>query len=158
MHPKSDSNPVWSADGSKLYFQSDRNNGDTDVWFAWLREADALKSKEDHEQGMYFETDTKDSGKKKKDVVSPIQIDTDRIYERLVQVTRDSGSESVAGTDEKGEYVYFSAENTTNGQRDLFKVKWNGEDRQLVTKNGANPAGTTMADGGKYLYYISRGR
>ena len=37
MHPKADYNPVWSADGSKLAFSSDRSNGDHDIWFLWLK-------------------------------------------------------------------------------------------------------------------------
>ena len=40
MHPRSDSNPVWSPDGSKLGFESIRNNGDSDLWFAWLKKED----------------------------------------------------------------------------------------------------------------------
>ena len=40
MHPRTDRNPVWSADGSKLGFISERNNLSSDVWFAWLRKED----------------------------------------------------------------------------------------------------------------------
>ena len=37
LHPRGDSNPTWSKDGSKLGFISTRNNGDSDVWFVWLK-------------------------------------------------------------------------------------------------------------------------
>jgi Tol biopolymer transport system component len=47
MHPKYDVNPVWSPDGSKLGFSSMRNNGDFDIWFAWLNEDDWQRSKEE---------------------------------------------------------------------------------------------------------------
>lgn len=165
MHPKNDNNPVWSQDGSKLIFQSSRNNGDPDIWFAWLRKADALKAEEDHTEGMYFEpkTDTEKGGKKadkgdKSSAVKAIEIDTDRIYERLVQVTRDPGAESIAGTDASGDLFFFSAINVANGDRDLYKVKWNGEDREQVTRSGVNPSNMMITDGGASLYYTSRGR
>lgn len=162
MHPKNDNNPVWSQDGSKLIFQSSRNNGDPDIWFAWLRKADALKAEEDHLEGMYFEPKESKPAKNGKDnspeSVKPIDVDLDRIYDRLVQVTRDPGAESIAGSDAAGEFLFFSAVNMSNGDRDLYKVKWNGEDREQITRTGVNPSNMMMVNGGNSLYYTSRGR
>jgi len=159
MHPKRDSSPRWSADGTKLFFQSDRNNSDTDIWFAWLTEMDWLKSSEDHKDGYYSEEEPSKADKKKDDASEkPLQIDTNKIHDRLVQLTSNPGTESIGGTDDKGEFVYFVAEGTNRSGRDLYKIKWNGEDFEAVTKNGQNPYGIQMADGGKYLYYITRGR
>jgi C-terminal processing protease CtpA/Prc len=158
MHPKRDSSPRWSADGTKLFFQSDRNNGDTDIWFAWLTEMDWLKANQDHEDGYYSEEKPSKSDKKKEKTDKSIQIDTYKIHDRLVQITSNPGTESIGGTDDKGEFVYFIAEGTNRSGRDLYKIKWNGEDFEAVTKNGQNPYGIQMADDGKYLYYISRGR
>lgn len=158
MHPKRDSSPRWSADGTKLFFQSDRNNGDTDIWFAWLTEMDWLKSSQDHKDGYYSEKEPEKASKKKDKTVKELVIDTDNIHDRLVQLTSNPGTESIGGTDDKGEFVYFTAEGTNKSGRDLYKIKWNGEDFEAVTKNGQNPYGIQMADGGTYLYYISRGR
>lgn len=40
MHPRGDVNPVWSPDGKKLGFISNRNNNNNDVWFVWLNKKD----------------------------------------------------------------------------------------------------------------------
>ncbi|WP_445736763.1 hypothetical protein [Mariniflexile sp.] len=47
MHPKADRSPIWSADGKKLVFTSNRNNGDYDVWFTWLNKSDWEKTPQD---------------------------------------------------------------------------------------------------------------
>lgn len=158
MHPKRDSTPRWSADGTKLFFQSDRNNGDTDIWFAWLTEKDWLKASQDHKEGYYAQEEPSKADKKKEKADKTTLIDTNKIHDRLVQLTSNPGTESIGGTDAKGEFVYFIAEGTNRRGRDLYKIKWNGEDFEAVTKNGQNPYAIQMADGGNYLYYISRGR
>ncbi len=59
MHPRGDSNPFWSADGSKLGFLSSRSgqnaitgglNFTRDVWFAWLKKDDWEKTKSDWDE------------------------------------------------------------------------------------------------------------
>jgi len=40
MHPRGDYSPVWSMNGKKLGFISNRNNGDDDIWFVWLTKKD----------------------------------------------------------------------------------------------------------------------
>ena len=50
MHPKSDSNAIWSEDGSKIVFSSNRNNGDHDIWFVWLQKKDWEKTKQDWDE------------------------------------------------------------------------------------------------------------
>ena len=64
MHPKRDANPVWSQDGSKLGFSSARNNGDSDVWFVWLKKEDWQKTKEDWDE----EDDGEKEDKKKEEI------------------------------------------------------------------------------------------
>lgn len=157
MHPKGDGSPVWSQDGTKLFFESDRNNGDRDIWFAWLTKKDWLKADADHVDGYYFDSDKKDEKKKDKKSVE-VHIDVEGIHNRLVQLTSEPGTERIGGTDNKGEFVYFTATSSTGNGSDLYKIKWNGEDREAVTKNGTNPYAITTADLGNYMYYISRGR
>jgi len=143
MHPKGDYNPVWSKDGSKLGFVSSRNNGDNDIWFAWLKKEDWEKSsaqwqrreKEGDDRKLKKEKKDKDKDEKE-DKVEDIVIDFDKIYLRLQQVTRYTGGESDFTFDEKGEHIYY-----TNGgvsrknydiDRSLFKIKWDGSDQTEI--------------------------
>ena len=116
LHPRSDSSPKWSQDGSKLGFLSTRNNGDTDVWFVWLKKEDWEKTKQDwDESDEDEEKPKKDKGKKddkKKDKkVKAVQIDFEDIHERIEQVTRLAGNENNLMVSKDGETFYFS----TNG-------------------------------------------
>ena len=74
MHPRNDINPVWSPDGKKLAFLSNRNDINYDVWMVWLQKEDWEKSRIDHEEGDYYKKedekkakgDKKDAAKKPK--------------------------------------------------------------------------------------------
>ena len=81
MHPGFDSSPVWSRDGSKLGFLSQRNNGDADVWFAWLKKPDWEKSDEqwerERQQKDDKEKEKKEAGKKKNDEPKEVSEETD---------------------------------------------------------------------------------
>jgi len=105
MHPKADRNPIWSDDGTKIGFTSNRSNSDFDVWFVWLQKENWEKTPLDWKETTFEkpEKDPKIKGKKgekedaKENEVKPILIDLDKIYERQVQVTRYSGGEFLDG-------------------------------------------------------------
>jgi C-terminal processing protease CtpA/Prc/tricorn protease-like protein len=152
MHPRNDLSPVWSADGSKLGFTSVRNNGDSDVWFAWLKEEDWQRTSSDWDD---YEADDD------ADVDSTFYIDVEGIHERLTQVTRLPGNEYNLMISKDGEHFYFS---TNGGGRQGFpgssmfkKVKWNGEDEKTILKDG-RVGNLTLDSKGKNIYYTSRGQ
>ncbi|MEM6397850.1 MAG: S41 family peptidase [Bacteroidota bacterium] len=168
LHPRGDNSPVWSADGSKLGFLSTRNNGDSDVWFVWLKKSDWEKTQRDWEEDD--EEDDKPKKDKKKDGedeeeedddgVEPIQIDFEDIHERLTQVTRLAGNERNLEISKDGEFFFF----TTNGggrqgvpgDPELMKVKWDGKDmKSLMPK--ARVYGLQFDNKGKFLYAIQSG-
>ncbi|TKS57494.1 S41 family peptidase [Mesohalobacter halotolerans] len=169
MHPKGDYNPVWSKNGSKLGFVSERNNGDNDIWFAWLKKEDWGKSKAEWTRREKEKDDKNKSKPKKKgdendeekqEETKDIVIDFDKIYQRLEQVTRFTGGESDFTFDAKGEHIYY-----TNGgvsrknydiDRRLFKIKWDGSDKKEI-KGGSNTYGLQKYPLKTKIYFMSRG-
>ena len=179
MHPKGDYNPVWSPDGSKLGFVSMRNNGDNDIWFAWLKESDWQKSKEEWKRDEFDDTpkskvakankpdakkSDKDDAEKSDDKKAEpkevaLQIDLDGIYKRLEQVTRFAGNESAFTFDKKGENIFYAiggaGRQNFKMDRDLYKIKWNGEDNKLVLKGNKRPRSLSLSKDGKSVYALT---
>jgi C-terminal processing protease CtpA/Prc/tricorn protease-like protein len=162
MHPRNDSNPFWSPDGSKLGFISARNNRNNDVWFVWLKKEDWERTTQDwDEKEPVKETpadkkDDKDS-KKSEPKIKPVQIDFDKIYERVVQVTNFAGDEANVIISKDGETFYYTASSSTAKGRDLYSIKWNGKELKELTKGGSNPGGLYIDKENKYLYYVKTG-
>ena len=155
MHPKRDANPVWSKDGSKLAFSSSRNNGDSDVWFVWLKKEDWQKTKEDWAEED--DSDDKEEDKEKNKVITPVKIDLDNIYKRQVQVTSYAGGEFVDGFSKDGKTIYYRTGNGSRGngefESDLFKIKWNGKDKKSLTDGDVKPRNIVVDKDSKYIYF-----
>ena len=152
MHPRGDRSPFWSPDGSKLGFLSARNNSDYDLWFAWLNRDDWLKTKEDLEEGLYYD--------KEKDTTKPtenVDIDLDNIYMRLEQVTSLAGNESRVLIGKKGEKFYFTAGSPSASGYDLFSIKYDGSEIKQITKGGTRPRDLQWGPDYKKIYYNKSG-
>jgi Tol biopolymer transport system component len=162
MHPKGDYSPAWSPDGKKLAFASERNSQNYDVWMAWLTKENWDKTRQDREEGLYFDdsSEKSDSEEKEKDEdkkeTPEVTIDTDEIYNRLVQLTNGSGNEESPVFDSKSEQIYFVSSSLTDDESELYKIGIDGDDLEQVTSNGASPRGLTLGGNDK-LYYISNG-
>lgn len=163
MHPKGDYSPVWSPDGSKLGFSSMRNNGDYDIWFAWLKESDWQRSQEEWKRDEFVEEtadakESEDGSDAAEEAVEPMQIDLDGIYKRLVQVTRFAGNESGLAFDKEGEHVYYTiggaGRQNFEMDQDLFKIKWNGEDKEHIIKGDQSPRSLSLSTDGKSLFAL----
>lgn len=160
LHPRRDYNPVWSQDGSKLAFLSDRNNGDADVWFVWLKAADWEKTRRDWE-----DTDEPESGKKDKkgdkDQVATVQIDFEDIHERLAQVSNLPGNESDLMISHDGETFYYSINGGGRqgqaGKQAFLSTKWDGTETKTIFDDKSMYDLSWDPDG-KMLYYLERGR
>ncbi len=155
MHPKGDFEPFWTPDGSKLLFTSERNNGDFDIWFAWLNKADWEKSKSDWEESE--DEPTKKKKKKNGKKVAPIKIDLENIHRRLVQVTSLAGDERMPVSSADGKTIYFTSKTPTAKGRDLFKVKWDGTKMEIVTKGGKSPKQLQLTADGKTIFMNVKG-
>jgi tricorn protease len=148
-HPRPDTDPVWSPDGSKIGFLSNRNNGDDDVWFAWLNERDWQRTELDWEKS------------EKKEVVSPedtsgvnVDIDFEGLYKRLQQVTSMPGDESNLAISKDGQTFYFVAD---NADEDLYKANWAGDDITALTDRGVNPYSVRLNPAMNALYMMQSG-
>lgn len=157
MHPRNDSQPYWSADGSKLGFISARNNRSNDVWFVWLKKEDWEKSKQDWEEFSEEKEEKAGEKDKKESKNKVVKIDFDNIHERVVQVTSFPGDESNLTISKDGETFFYTAVSSTAKGRDLYSIKWNGKDLKELTKGGLNPTAVSIDREGKFLYYLKTG-
>lgn len=135
MHPRSDFGARWSADGSKLGFLSNRNNGDTDVWFAWLKKEDWEKTKRDWEEEEARKEEEKNA-KDSTDAPVNVEVDLEDIHERLQQVTRLPGNEHNLAIARDGETFYFSTNGGGwtggDGKNGFFSIQWDGEELEPI--------------------------
>ena len=159
MHPRTDSRPFWSADGSKLGFISGRSSSrSNDVWFVWLKKEDWEKETQDWQER---DTPAADAAPAKpgsdKKAPKPVKIDFDKIHERIVQVSSFPGDESDLIISKDGETFYYTTTTSNAKGRDLYSIKWDGKDLKEITKGGTNPSNVTMDRDGKYLYYTRMG-
>lgn len=153
MHPKQDYGPIWSNDGKKLMFSSNRNNSDYDVWFTWLNKADWEKTPEDwKEEDKEADKSKNKNGKdkssngnqEKKEEIKDVIIDFEAIHERQIQVTSFTGGEFAQAFSKDGKTIYYTTGNGTRGdadtESDLFKISWDGKDRKAITKANKRPS------------------
>jgi tricorn protease len=163
MHPKQDSGPIWSEDGKKIVFSSDRNNGDYDVWFTWLNKSDWEKTEQDWEEEKNGEDkkddkkeDENDDKNSKSKAVKDIVIDFEDIHQRQVQVTSFVGGEFAQYISKDGKTIYYTTGNGSRGdadvESDLYKISWAGKDKKAITTNNKKPSRITVDKKGKMMF------
>lgn len=163
MHPKQDYQPVWSPDGSKLGFLSSRNNGDSDIWFIYLKSEDWERNKLQRNwiQPDSDKKETDEEQKKETDVRRmTVTIDFDHIYDRLCQVTSFAGNESDFVFDKKGQYLYYTLGSAGRQdykvERNLYKIKWDGSEFRQLAGEDMQPAQFKLSSDGKYIYLLAK--
>ncbi|ARV06437.1 MdsD protein [Polaribacter sp. SA4-10] len=164
MHPRSDSSPVWSPDGKKLSFVSnragDRGGVNFDTWMVWLQKSDWEKTKADFKEGDYYQPKKEEKSKDKKaeekaEEKVVVSIDEDKIYDRLVQLTSWAGNEGGTLFSADSKSVYVSATNPATNKNGYYKVEITGGTPKEV--KDVSDVGSYSLNKGT-LYYASKGK
>jgi tricorn protease len=155
-HPRPDTDPVWSPDGSKLAFLSSRNNGDDDVWFAWLNKRDWQRTKLD------WEKSEKPIHLSPEDTVGvDVDINFDGLYKRLQQVTSLPGNESDIAISKDGQTFFFvvnrDSRQNYDADQDLYQAKWDGTETKALTQGGVAPYNVRLNSKLNALYLMQKG-
>lgn len=155
-HPRPDTDPVWSPDGSKLAFLSSRNNGDDDVWFAWLNKQDWQRTQLDWEKSQKArKVNAKDTAQVN------VRIDFEDIYERLHQVTSLPGNESDIAISKDGESFYFvtnrDSRQNYDADQDIYRSSWDGTNLKALTNGNVRPHDLRLNPALSTLYFMQQG-
>jgi tricorn protease len=169
QHPGVDVDPAWSPDGRRLYWLSRRHARTQDVWAVYLTRADHERSPEEwvllweDEEARKKPAGEKTDDKAKVDAraadkpaapaARPVAIDLDGIHERATLVIALPGDEEGLAVSPDGKTVVFTAE--IEGERDLYKVRWDGKELKRLTTGGSKPTQLAFARDGKLVLYRS---
>ncbi len=158
QHPKSDGEPVWSPDGSKLGFVSDRSGNDEDIWFVWLQEEDWEKTERDWEE---LEDDA-ESDTSKNDDAPEVEIDLDNIHDRLERVTALPGGEDDPIIAKDGDTFYFvggqdAGPANYDSEVDLYSIQWDGSEQKRVTENDVSPYDVRLSPDHSQIHFTHSG-
>ncbi len=160
QHPRGDSEPVWSPDGSKLGFVSERSAAGSDVWFVWLQEEDWERTERDWEEIEENEEEEKEAEDEASDDEDPpsVEIDFENIHDRLHRVTALPGNEDEPVIGKDGEQFYFVAGESGwaadyDTEADLYSTKWDGTERSRITEGGVEPSNVRLTPNGEQVTF-----
>ncbi len=164
-HPDFDRSPRWSPDGKRLVWLTDRHGDTTDVWGVWLTRADNektpaewLKSFKADDDDASSEGDDKDDEESKNEEEEPsielptVAIEFDRLWERAAAITSLLGDEDMPLVSPDGKTVVFTAER--DEERDLYKVRWDGEELKRLTTGDTSPDDLQFDATGKTVFFL----
>ena len=160
QHPKGDGEPVWSPDGSKLGFVSNRSGNDNDIWFVWLEEEDWEKTERDWEE--LEDGSGSDAESSEDDAPPEVTIDLENIHDRLERVTALPGGEGDPIIAEDGDTFYFVGGRDAgpadyNSEVDLYSIQWDGSERTRVTERDVSPYAVRLSPDHSQIFFAHSG-
>ncbi|MGV8039009.1 MAG: TolB family protein [Thermoanaerobaculaceae bacterium] len=144
-----------------------------DVWAAYLTRADHERSPEEWLQ-LFEDEDGKKKGgdekgrpagkegekgreerakegdKPKEAPPRPVAIDLEGIHERARLLMALPGDEEGLAVSPDSKSVVFTAE--LDGERDLYRVRWDGKELKRLTTGGSKPSQLAFARDGKLVF------
>ncbi|MCK4413779.1 MAG: PD40 domain-containing protein [Candidatus Eisenbacteria sp.] len=180
QHPDWDGAPYWSADGRMIAFESMRAYlNQADIWYVWLTREDEELSREERLDAISGDKpepktdqpngedkdasgDAREDGEEadeeddeaEEDEVE-VRIDFEDIYKRVHRLTTLTGNESNVLISKESTELVFVAEQ--DGERDLWKIKWDGSEPERLTRGGQEPQYVQWNENGEKLFYLKKG-
>ncbi|MBD3337079.1 MAG: peptidase S41, partial [Candidatus Eisenbacteria bacterium] len=160
-HPDDDGNPVWSPDGRMVAFSSRRDyTNQADIWYVWLRREDDEKAKRDildeedlEETQRIGEEEDDEKNEDNETEKIEVRIDFEEIHRRLRRVTSFPAEESQVLISADGRTFVFTS--SSGGERDLWKVQWDGSEEQRLTTGDTEPRDLQWGKKGGEIFYLS---
>ncbi|MEA1912682.1 MAG: S41 family peptidase [candidate division WOR-3 bacterium] len=142
-HPNDDYKPMWSNDGRRIAFASRDNIGNLWIKYVFLY-------KEDEDKGRDYWEKNLDSLK------SPekIQIDFNRIEDRIHTITMFRGEYNYIAQSPRGDRFAIQAENLNSN--DVWTIDWFGDELKRLTTSNVTPKEIVVSRDGKKVYYLSK--
>jgi len=152
-YPMLNSNPVWSADGKKLFFRSNRSKNEN-LWSVTLLAEPAPTTAA--EEGDAAETDTKTpDAKSAAKNIAPVKIDFDDIHKRARQLTRVESDVRSFALSPDGKTLVFAMSQL--GRSDLWRMDATGGQPTRLTQSGETGEDITFTPDGQRVVYITGG-
>ncbi len=159
-----ETDPLWSPDGKYIYFISSRLHP---AYPGGLRQPHMYRLPLQKMDGPFradkyrelFQDDKKDSAKKKDSMTAPIQIDAEKIMERIEQVGPEFGSQflvTVIQNKDKTNILFLSDQ--ADGRSALYRTILEPFEKPKTEKiNGAESSSLDFAAGGDKYFVLFNG-
>jgi len=145
-HPDFDDSPEWSPDGRRLLWRARRVDHGFDLWGVWLTMEDHERSAEEWlavlgpaKQSADAPDDGDGGGEGEDDELRlpAVEIDLDRLWERVERITTMLGDEGRPLATRDGRRIVFAAD--SDDGRDLFSIRFDGDDLERLTDGDTEP-------------------
>jgi tricorn protease len=140
-HPNDDFQPIWSPEGRRLLFASRTDDGRYSIRQAWLRRDDWYADGETREELL-------------DDTLETVEIDFEDLHNRTESLCEVIGYYDFWALSPDGREMVFPAYDM-DGDKDLWKVGWDGEGPARLTSSDARPSEIQVA--GDRAVFLSHG-
>ncbi len=152
-YPKVNTGPVWSADGKKLFFRSNRTTNENLWSVSLLADPPVPATSEEGDDPAPAPKPAEPAKGEKKPLV--VKIDFDDIHKRARQITRVESGVGNFALSPDGKTVVFSMSQL--GRNDLWSLPAVGGQPMRLTQTGETGDGITFTPDGQRVVYISAG-